>query len=239
MTEQEWLVSTDPIQMLEILSGTRVLRLFAVACCRRIWHLMTDQRSRHAVEIAERFADGEATEEERKTADDAATAAASEADARAYARVGSGLLESSAIAAAYAAANAVGPSWTFDNEQAELHYFADNPANAVRLAREETGEPSREAKKAEFAIQAALLREIFGNPFHPISLDRAWLTPTVVQLAQAAYDERILPSGHLCPTRLGIMADALEELGAVGLVEHLRRPEPHVRGCHVIDTLLG
>jgi hypothetical protein len=62
----------------------------------------------------------------------------------------------------------------------------------------------------------------------------------VLSLAQAAYDQRILPSGRLDNTRLGILADALEEAGGnPDIFGHLREPGPHVRGCFVVDALLA
>ncbi len=63
----------------------------------------------------------------------------------------------------------------------------------------------------------------------------------MARLAQAAYQERELPSGHLLPGRLTVLADALEEAGLadVELLGHLRGDGPHVRGCWALDALLG
>ena len=63
----------------------------------------------------------------------------------------------------------------------------------------------------------------------------------MVALARAAYDQRELPSGALDTTRLAVLADALEEAGCdqADLLTHLRGPGPHVRGCWVVDLILG
>src|ERR1700733_11338823 len=62
MNGEEWLTSIEPRPMLDYLRGKKVsdrkLRLYAVACCRRIWDLLIDERSRTAVEVAEEYADG-------------------------------------------------------------------------------------------------------------------------------------------------------------------------------------
>jgi hypothetical protein len=53
-----------------------ILRKFACRCVREIWHLLTDERSRNAIEVAERHADGLASDEELAAARDAARDAA-------------------------------------------------------------------------------------------------------------------------------------------------------------------
>jgi hypothetical protein len=82
--------------------------------------------------------------------------------------------------------------------------------------------------------QCNLLRCTFGNPFSPVTLDPAWRTPAVVQLARSLYEERRFED-------MPVLADALEEAGCqdATVLEHCRGPGPHVRGCWVLDLLLG
>jgi hypothetical protein len=77
MTEAEWLGCDDPERMLEFVQGAGTLserkaRLFAVACSRHVWHLLDDERSRRAVEVAEQWRDGIATAAELSLAHSAA-----------------------------------------------------------------------------------------------------------------------------------------------------------------------
>src|SRR5262245_28131888 len=85
MDQAEWLACDDPERMLKYLKRSkryritdRKLRLFLVGCCRRVWSHITDERSRNAVEIAERFADGLVGQKARGTFRSAAYAAARE-----------------------------------------------------------------------------------------------------------------------------------------------------------------
>jgi hypothetical protein len=94
---------------------------------------------------------------------------------------------------------------------------------------------------AERKAHAALVRDIFGNPFRPVTPDPIGQTGQVVALAQATYEDRTLPAGTFDPTRLAVLADAVEEAGCTNpdLLGHLRGPGPHVRGCWAVDLLLG
>jgi hypothetical protein len=97
---------------------------------------------------------------------------------------------------------------------------------------------------AERARLCDLVRDVFGNPYHAPRVARS-LPPrpcnTITRLAQAAYDERALPTGALDPVRLAVLADALEEAGVTDtiLLAHLRGPGVHVRGCFAVDAVLG
>jgi hypothetical protein len=61
-----------------------------------------------------------------------------------------------------------------------------------------------------------------------------WNDGTVIKIAQAIYNERAFE-------RLPILADALEDAGCdnADILRHCREPGEHMRGCWVVDLLLG
>jgi hypothetical protein len=218
MTEQEWLECAEPRLMLVDLEGKasdRKLRLFACACCRSVWHLLKEGCLRLAVNLAEQFADSKASAEELAVASEAAW----DTKYRLENVEGEDKEDDALFLAAEAAASAsCGPS----NDDVALVFRA---TDAARDAADAGGLSRRDASK--------LLRDIFGNPFRPVTVDPTWLTPTVVSLAQAAYDERAFD-------RLPILAAALEDAGCdhADILNHCRQPGEHVRGCWVVDLLL-
>jgi hypothetical protein len=84
-------------------------------------------------------------------------------------------------------------------------------------------------------FQFACVREIFGNPFRPVAINSAWLTSDVLALARGIYDDRAFD-------RMPILADALQDAGCdnADILSHCRDTSlTHVRGCWVVDMLLG
>ncbi len=83
-------------------------------------------------------------------------------------------------------------------------------------------------------VARGLILCTLGNPFRPVTLEPAWLTSTVRSLAEGIYAERAFD-------RMPILADALEEAGCdnADLLAHCRGDGPHVRGCWVVDLVLG
>ncbi len=79
-----------------------------------------------------------------------------------------------------------------------------------------------------------LVREIFGNPFRPVAFDPMWRTDTAVSLAKQMYEAREFSA-------MPILADALQDAGCDNddILEHCRSEGTHVRGCWVVDAVMG
>ena len=82
--------------------------------------------------------------------------------------------------------------------------------------------------------QTDIVREIFGNPFRPVRFSPAWRTDTVMTLARQMYDSRDFGA-------MPILADALQDAGCDDgdVLSHCRTEQTHVRGCWVVDLVLG
>jgi hypothetical protein len=223
MTEAEWLANTDFRVMLRHLRRRkrrapteRKWRLFACACCRLDMMLMKDVESRCKVEVAEQYADGMSSEEDLRAAQ----------GTRGYAAAHNCAEEDMRYYSEFVATDIVGYAENWAEYQAD-------PGDKT-AAKQIAGETSRRAI-------ALLAHDIFGNPFRDVPLESVWLTPSVSSLAAAAYEERALPRGELDLNRLAVLADAVEEAGCTDaeILGHLRGTGPHVRGCWVVDLLLG
>jgi hypothetical protein len=194
-------------------ASQRKLLLFGAACCRRIWLLLTDARSRAAVEVVERFADGTATEEER-------VVATGDADLACLPYTGTQFYAATA------------PYWVVRN-------LTTGAAAAASFARLAVGPEEERAQADLLRCIFGRWRVRPRPPFAPFLQE--WNGGTIPTLAKATYDERLLPWGHLDPDRLAILADAIEEAGSTDakLLKYLRGPGPHVRGDWAVDLVLG
>jgi hypothetical protein len=147
-------------------------------------------------------------------------------------RFADGLAGPEELAAARHAARLVWASFDWHGKLAAEAAESDGwtAASGVQSALEMDDIPRNYWKR-----QTRLLRDIFGPlPFRSISLDPAWLTSTVKQLATTIYQERAFD-------RLPFLADALEDAGCNkdDILKHFRRPGVHVRGCWPLDLVLG
>ena len=298
-TAADWHNCGDPEPLLQILGdkgSNRKWRLFAVACCRRIEHLIADERSRRAVEVARRFADGEATEAEVEIARAAAYQAVEEAWRAQYeAEAEANFCITPEYAAACCRLYAARAAWVAvcpdtrvsaaEPDSLEAHCWRPSNEWAAFAVHENLvaslgiaqGDPrwlecsaaAEAAEAKEWRAHCVLLRDLFGDyfgppgqeggwlPFRPVTISgegrpeqwcllptrrntilrREWLIwndALIRHLAQAIYDECAFD-------RLPILADALEEAGCTNadILNHYRQPGEHVRGCWVVDLLLG
>jgi hypothetical protein len=223
MTEAEWRSCNSPEAILNLLTAgasPRKLRLYAIGCCRRIWHLLTDDRCRHAVEVAQRFADGRAGERDLFAAEQVVAAAA-----RLWGDVGSPVARSTHALG--------GAAWAATRQSAWVAAW-DAAWDARTVARDFIPGTDWELERV---WQAALLRDIVGNPFRRVRIDPAWLVHgdgIVRKLAKVIYDEDRYGD-------LPILGDALEEAGCTSadVLDHCRGRDVHWRGCWVVDLVLG
>jgi hypothetical protein len=256
MTEPEWLKGNDPQRMLAYLLGKdepggsgllgwlglrkrptlagardapslRKLRLFACACVRRVWPLLTDQASKEAVRTSERYADGKATVEELRAARAAALAVPASP-------------RKENLWAAQAAAEAASEDMT--GSVAETTSYVEQAA--IELA-PLLQPPLRKGlvEKVGAAARASILRDIFGNPFRPVAVDPEWLAcgrGAVHWHADRAYRRRAR-FGDLDLQLLAELADAGETAGCPDpeLIAHCRQVAYHFRGCWAVDLLLA
>jgi hypothetical protein len=248
------------VQFLELgrKATCRKLRLFGVACCRRPWRFLDDEKIRRIVEDAESYADGRATAARLRAAYRRSCNLCKRVEIRPGDRP-SGVLTNAAVAANWVSAGdttfrtsdrvnrllgySARASAYIATAAADAAFFATyEGADAVGLVRRRMVDglptPADAIWAAEESTQADLLRDIYGPlPFRPVAADPAWLAwkdGTIPKLAQAIYDERAFD-------RLPVLADALEEAGCDNpdFLAHLRGPGPHTKGCWPLDLILG
>ena len=238
----EWGTSADPRPMVEGLKGWRTdpdkaradshasrrkARLFALACCERIRHLIADPDDLKAIDLLSDYTCGRTRVEElvrlnRRLRSDHFQAR--ETDpltqynmAVAHWAPGWAVTQRDFVKEAIAVATD-GDSWT------AIECFRFTAAASTKAGADTT---------AELAAQADLLRCVFGDPTRPIAFDPAWRTETVVGLAAALDDGRAFGN-------LPILADALQDAGCEeeAVLTHCRVDPHHVRGCWVVDRIL-
>jgi hypothetical protein len=222
MTEAEWLdtlpdsrVMLDHLASLEPRPSRRKTRLCMIAFCRAVWHVMTDERCRHAVEVAEQFADDPGVEDALKAATKGLPR-----KRRDY-----GALYKTADEEA-------ARSCTSRNEKFLLAALVQ--VHAFTAMAWQNGPPDPGTLFKPVAFQAEIIQDIFGNPFRPVAFAPAWRTSASLDLAGGMYESRDFAA-------MPILADALEEAGCdnAEVLAHCRGGGPHVRGCWVVDLVLG
>jgi hypothetical protein len=205
-----------------------------------------------AVEVAERFADGEATEQELSAAHKEADLVAKhlsghdESDGDLLlSTVARDVSRESALDAALAVRKALALVLHNQRQGQFFKEFGDGLRAGIYSLREVSNKVWELAQAAvpgvfpdDLRVGTAILRDVFGNPFHPLPMiDASWLSwegGGIPRLARAIYDKR-------CFDQLPELADALERAGCdnTELLDHCRGSGPHVRGCWVLDALLG
>jgi hypothetical protein len=215
MTEAEWLASADPMKLVGRLvgvAGERRLRLAACGCCRLFRNRLYIPVALEALDLCERLAENPRDEALRS----ALTVAHQEL--LTFARHPHLVAEEGAALGAVAQAARPGT---------EPGPYRQDLCHAVIMLLE----PSNRLRRTQLY---RVLRDIFGAPFRYSNVSSDWCTDTVSALARQMYETRDFSA-------LPILADALQDAGCGNdeVLAHCRGPGPHVRGCWVVDEVLG
>jgi len=210
ITESEWLIGTDPMPMLRRIQkggSARKMRLLAVTPARLRWAEIPEKPFREAVETAERHADGCATDAELAAYRD-----------QLYGYVGGQY-----------------PDWISPETNRVVHSLAFTTTYKPTLRPLVPGGTWTYCVSLVGEALCPIIRDIFGNPFHPVTFSPSWRTDTAVTLARQMYESR-----DFCA--MPILADALQDAGCDNedVLNHCRDAnQVHVRGCWVVDGVLG
>jgi hypothetical protein len=228
MTERLWWHSTDPNPLLVFLQGgssERKRRLLACTFGRDLGKEIKDVRFWEVIATGERWADEDHEPDVRFDVIEAAYLLHDEA----YAAddFGTSIATSEALSAIM-----LDPLYTFIQRiptgWGRLREIGRDVADRFLLG------VSYRKRKPYPPHWCGFIRDIFGNPFRPVAFSPAWKTDTAVALARQMYDSRDFGA-------MPILADALQDAGCDSddILSHCRGDGPHVRGCWVVDLVLG
>jgi hypothetical protein len=212
--EERWLTATHftQLDMRHAARGRdRKCRLFGCACVRRVLTCHPVERLSTVTGEVERFADGECSWDEVKAVGNSVTTARK---------------------------SLITDGWGCDTRdiiRAISSIIFQKPFDALQAAHDTIrvfvwgSDLVREVR-----MQVTLAHDIFGNPFRPVAFSPGWRTSAAVALADAMYQARAFD-------RMPVLADALEDAGCdhPDVLAHCRGDDPHVRGCWVVDLVLG
>jgi hypothetical protein len=223
MTEGEWLTSDDPEAMYEVAETAlvsawphtgrtkRKRAFFGAACCSLVWPLIVvDDHCRRWVEYSEEQFDLALAEQERDALEEEIGEGVYQATEKPYDETPWLLLNAAQLVQQSDHSETV-----IARLLASFEGWGDVKERAVRIAH--------------------IMRDIVGNPFRTVTFDPSWRTSDVILLAQGIYDNRAFD-------RMPILADALQDAGCNNpdILDHCRDTSlPHVRGCWVVDLVLG
>jgi hypothetical protein len=214
MTEAEWFAEVDPKQLIDAVASKaspRQLRLFMAGWCRRAWGRYSLARVTRLVEAAERFADQAG---DRRRLDEICREHRGQwvwgVPVEQLLEPRTGRL-TEAVRGFCAAVGNAAPPFGYDLIQ------------------------QAEWRRGEQRALASVFRDVLGSVFRPVVFDPDWRTSTAVALARQMYESREFSA-------MPILADALQDAGCEdeAILTHCRDAgQPHVRGCWVVDLVLG